>query len=130
MRKASLALAIALAGAGALAVVAQEVKTVDKGIEIQNTSSILNAAAPFTESEEKCANASAGFSIIPESVKATVVDTTLTDPGGNMDEKPIKAEARTRLTDNNTKICMKSYCEAGVAYQCMIKVSASWQEKK
>jgi hypothetical protein len=133
VRQGNFVFAVSLLGTGLLAAggaAAQEVKNVDKGIEILYTASILSAAAPFAESEEKCADATPGFTIVPESVKAVVADSMLTDPGGNMDEKPIKAEGRTRLLNNNTRICLKSHCEAGVVYQCMMNVNASWQERK
>ena len=132
MRQANLGFAVALMCAGALSGGggAQEVKTIDKGLEVLYTASILSAAAPYAESEEKCADAATGYQIIPESVKTEVVDTSLTDPGGNMDEKPIKAEGRTRLLNSNSRICLRSFCEAGVTYQCMIRVNASWQEKR
>lgn len=124
-------LAVALVGAAGLAglAYAQEVKTVEKGIEIQYTTSILAADKPV-QSEAKCADATPGYSIVPDSVKTTVAEFGLTDPGGNMDEKPNKMEGITTLSNNNTKICMVTSCEAPVAYQCMLRVQASWQEKK
>lgn len=131
MRKGNVRFVIALLSASALAgqVVAQEVKSVEKGIEIQYTTSILNADKAV-ESEQKCADAAAGYSIVPDSVKISVTEFSLTDPGGNMDEKPNKMDGRTTLSNNNTRICMVSLCEAPVAYQCMVRVQASWQEKK
>lgn len=131
MRKSRIYLAVALIGAAGIAglAYAQEVKTVEKGIEIQYTTSILDADKPV-ESEQKCADATAGYSIVPDSVKTTVTEFSLTDPGGNMDEKPTKMEGKTTLSANNTKICMVTSCMAPVAYQCMLRVQASWQEKK
>ena len=132
MRKNKLKLAVALLCAGGLAglAYAQEVKTIEKGIEILYTASILSADKPSMESEEKCVDAAAGWQIVPESVKTQVTDFGLTDPGGNMDEKPNKLEGRINLSNNNARICMTGYCEAPVTYQCMIRVHANWQEKK
>ena len=65
---------------------------------------------------------------MPESVKAEVVTARMMDPGGDPDWKVEKAEARTRIENDNTRICLRGYCQGPLQFQCEIQVRASWQE--
>ena len=79
---------------------------------------------------ESCANAQAGWKIVPDSVKTEVVTARMMDPGGDPDWKVEKAEARTRIDNDNTRICLRGYCQGPLQFQCEIQVRASWQETR
>ena len=67
---------------------------------------------------------------MPESVKTEVVTARMMDPGGDPDWKVEKAEARTRIDTDNTRICLRGYCQGPLQFQCEIQVRASWQETR
>ena len=52
------------------------------------------------------------------------------DPGGDPDWKVEKAEARTRIDSDGTRICLWGYCQGPLQFQCEIQVRASWQESR
>jgi hypothetical protein len=79
---------------------------------------------------ESCADADAGWKIVPQSVKAEVVTARMMDPGGDPDWKVEKAEARTRIANDGTRICLQGYCQGPLQFQCEIQVRASWQETR
>jgi hypothetical protein len=126
----TLALAVAIAH-GAIAQAAAETRTVANGLEVHETALILRAEIPtHMLTNESCANAQAGWKIVPESVKTEVVTARMMDPGGDPDWKVEKAEGRTRVDNDNTRICLWGYCQGPLQFQCEIQVRASWQESR
>jgi hypothetical protein len=106
-----------------------ETRTVANGLDVHETALILRAEAPaYMVTNESCANAQAGWTIVPESVKTEVVTARMMDPGGDPDWKVEKAEGRTRVDNANTRICLWGYCQGPLQFQCEIQVRASWQE--
>jgi hypothetical protein len=47
------------------------------------------------------------------------------DPSGDPDRKVEKAEARTKIEGDNTRICLAGYCQGPFRFQCEIQVRAS-----
>lgn len=116
---------------GALAHAAAETRTVSNGLEVHETALILRAETPtHMLTNESCANAQAGWKIVPDAVKTEVVTARMMDPGGDPDWKVEKAEARTRVDNDNTRICLWGYCQGPLQFQCEIQVRASWQESR
>jgi hypothetical protein len=114
---------------GAFAQASAETRTVANGLEVHETALILRAEAPtHMLTNESCANAQAGWKIVPESVKTEVVTARMMDPGGDPDWKVEKAEGRTRVDNDNSRICLWGYCQGPLQFQCEIQVRASWQE--
>jgi hypothetical protein len=114
---------------GAVAHAAAETRAVANGLEVHETALILRAETPtHMLTNESCANAQSGWKIVPESVKTEVVTARMMDPGGDPDWKVEKAEGRTRVDNDNTRICLWGYCQGPLQFQCEIQVRASWQE--
>jgi hypothetical protein len=108
-----------------------ETRTVTNGLEVHETALILRAETPsHLLTNESCANAQVGWKIVPDSVKTEVVTARMMDPGGDPDWKVEKAEARTRVDTDNTRICLQGYCQGPLQFQCEIQVRASWQESR
>jgi len=108
---------------------AVETRTVVDGLEVHETVQILDPAEPtHIETHEACANARAGWRIVPDSVTAQVTTARMTDPGGDPDWKAEKAEARTRIEGDGTRICLWAYCQGPLQYQCEIQAKVSWRE--
>jgi hypothetical protein len=108
-----------------------ESRTVTNGLEVHETALILRAETPsHLLTNESCANAQAGWKIVPESVKTEVVTARMMDPGGDPDWKVEKSEAHTRVADDGTRICLQGYCQGPLQFQCEIQVRASWQETR
>jgi hypothetical protein len=108
-----------------------ETRTVTNGLEVHETALILRAEMPsHLLTNESCANAQAGWKIVPESVKTEVVTARMMDPGGDPDWKVEKAEARARVENDNAQICLRGYCQGPLQFQCEIQVRASWQETR
>jgi hypothetical protein len=111
--------------------VSAETRTVSDGLEVHETALILRAEAPsHMLTNENCTNAQTGWEIVPASVTATVVTARMMDPGGDPDWKVEKAEARTRIDNGGTRICLWGYCQGPLQFQCEIQVRASWQESR
>jgi hypothetical protein len=126
----TLALA-ALITHGAIGQVAAETRTVTNGLEVHETALILHEETPtHMLTNESCANAQSGWKIVPESVKTEVDTARMMDPGGDPDWKVEKAEGRTRVDNDNTRICLWGYCQGPLQFQCEIQVRASWQETR
>jgi len=125
---------LALAGfmtCGTVECAVAETRTVANGLEVHETELILHAEAPtHMLTNESCANAQAGWTIVPDSVKTQVVTARMMDPGGDPDWKVEKAEGRIRLDNDNTRICLWGYCQGPLQFQCEIQVRASWQESR
>jgi hypothetical protein len=110
---------------------AAETREVTNGVDVHETALILDATAPsHLLTNESCADATAGWKIVPDTVKAQVVTARMMDPGGDPDWKVEKAEGRTRLDRDNTRICLRGYCQGPLQFQCEIQVRASWQETR
>jgi hypothetical protein len=108
-----------------------ETRAVINGLEVHETALILHPEAPsHLLTNESCANAQPGWKIMPGSVKAEVIAARMMDPGGDPDWKVEKAEARTRVDNDNTRICLQGYCQGPLQFQCEIQVRASWQETR
>ena len=126
----SLAL-VAVITLGAASTAEAETRTVTNGLEVHETALILRAETPtHMLTNESCANAQTGWKIAPESVKTEVVTARMMDPGGDPDWKVEKAEGRTRIDNDNTRICLWGYCQGPLQFQCEIQVRASWQETR
>jgi hypothetical protein len=126
----ALALAAVIA-AGAVAQAAAETKTITNGLEVHETELILHAETPtHMLTNESCANAQTGWKIVPDSVKTEVVTARMMDPGGDPDWKVEKSEGRTRVDNDNTRICLWGYCQGPLQFQCEIQVRAGWQESR
>jgi hypothetical protein len=111
--------------------VSAETRTVANGLEVHETAPILRADAPtYLLTEESCASAETGWRIDPGSVTTQVVAARMMDPSGDPDWKVEKAEARTRVEDGNTRICLAGYCQGPFQFQCEIQVRASWRETR
>jgi hypothetical protein len=111
--------------------VAAETKTVTDGLEVHETAPILKADAPtYLLSKESCAAAETGWKIDPGSVTTRILAARMMDPSGDPDWKVEKAEARTRISDDNTRICLAGYCQGPFQFQCEIQVRASWRETR
>ena len=120
--------AITLAVAGPRAA---ELRAVVNGLEVHETELIVGAETPpHLLTNESCANAQTGWKVVPESVKTEVVTARMMDRGGDPDWKVEKAEARTRIDNDNTRICLWGYCQGPLQFQCEIQVRASWQESR
>jgi hypothetical protein len=116
---------------GAVAQAAAEIRTVSNGLEVHETALILRAESPtHMLTNESCASAQTGWKIAPDSVKTEVVTARMMDPGGDPDWKVEKAEARTRVDNDNARICLWGYCQGPLQFQCEIQVRASWQESR
>jgi hypothetical protein len=121
---------VALTNGGAVPADA-ETRTVTNGLEVHETALILRAETPsHLLTNESCAKAQDGWKIVPDSVKAEVITARMMDPGGDPDWKVEKAEARTRIDTDNTRICLQGYCQGPLQFQCEIQVRASWQESR
>ncbi len=108
-----------------------ETRTVTNGLEVHETALILHAETPtHLLTNESCADAQAGWKIVPESIHTQVVTARMMDPSGDPDWKVEKAEARTRLANDNTRICLRAYCQGPLQFECEIQVRASWQETR
>lgn len=108
-----------------------ETRAVTNGLEVHETALILNAQAPaHLLTNESCAEAQSGWTIVPDSVKTEVVTARMMDPGGDPDWKVEKAEARSRIDNANTRICLRGYCQGPLQFQCEIQVRASWEETR
>jgi hypothetical protein len=120
---------VALFASGAVA--RAEERTVTNGLEVHETELIVKPEAPtHFVTKESCADAQAGWKIIPDSVKAEVLTARMMDPSGDPDWKVEKAEARTRLDNGNGRICLWGYCQGPLQFECEIQVRASWKEKR
>ncbi|HME25258.1 MAG TPA: hypothetical protein VKI44_28680 [Acetobacteraceae bacterium] len=121
---------VAVTTSAAVPLAAAETRAVSNGLEVHETALILHAEMPtHMLTNESCANAQTGWTIVPESVKTEVVTARMMDPGGDPDWKVEKAEGRTRLDNGNTRICLWGYCQGPLQFQCEIQVRASWQER-
>jgi hypothetical protein len=108
-----------------------ETRTVADGLEVHETALILRAETPtHMLTNESCANAQTGWKIVPDSVKTEVVTARMMDTGGDPDWKVEKAEARTRIDNADTRICLWGYCQGPLQFECEIQVRASWQESR
>ncbi len=108
-----------------------EDRTVTDGLEVHETELIVQSQAPtHFVTKESCADAQAGWTIVPDSVKAEVVTARMMDPSGDPDWKVEKAEARTRIDNNNKRICLWGYCQGPLQFECEIQVRASWKETR
>jgi hypothetical protein len=122
---------VAIIAFGTAATAKAETRTVANGLEVHETALILRAETPtHMLTNESCANAQIGWKIVPESVKTQVVTARMMDPGGDPDWKVEKAEGRTRVDNDNTRICLWGYCQGPLQFQCEIQVRASWQESR
>ena len=125
--------------AGALAIIALAVavqawadtRTVTNGLEAHETALILRPETPtHLLTKENCTNAQTGWKIDPQSVKTEVVTARMMDPSGDPDWKVEKAEARTRVDNDDARICLWGYCQGPLQFECEIQVRASWQETR
>ncbi len=108
-----------------------EDRTVTNGLEVHETELIVRPETPtHFLTKESCANAQAGWTIAPDSVKTEVVTARMMDPSGDPDWKVEKAEARTRVDGGNTRICLWGYCQGPLQFECEIQVRASWKETR
>jgi len=108
-----------------------EDRTVTNGLEVHETELIVQSQPPtHFQTKESCANAQAGWQIAPDSVKTEVVTARMMDPSGDPDWKVEKAEARTRVDNGNSRICLSGYCQGPLQFECEIQVRASWQETR
>jgi hypothetical protein len=108
-----------------------EDRSVANGLEVHETELIVRPEAPtHLLTKESCASAEAGWKIVPGSVKAEVVTARMMDPSGDPDWKVEKAEAHTRLDNDNTRICLWGYCQGPLQFECEIQVRASWKETR
>jgi hypothetical protein len=124
------ALAAILARSGVVQTIA-ETRTITNGLEVHETALILRAETPsHLLTNENCADAQAGWRIMPASVKTEVVTARMMDPGGDPDWKVEKAEARAKVDSDNARICLRGYCQGPLQFQCEIQVRASWQETR
>ena len=134
MRQFPSRLAVVLAfaiGQGVPGYASAETRTVTNGLEVHETVPILRSEAPsYLLSKETCASAETGWKIVPDSVTTQVVAARMMDPSGDPDWKVEKAEARTRIDNDNTRICLAGYCQGPFQFQCEIQVRASWQETR
>jgi hypothetical protein len=134
VRHSQIGLTLALAAViahGGIARATAETRSVDNGLEVHETALILRADTPtHMLTNESCANAQAGWKIVPESVKTEVVTARMMDPGGDPDWKVEKAEGRIRVDNENTRICLWGYCQGPLQFQCEIQVRTSWQESR
>jgi hypothetical protein len=108
-----------------------EDRAVTNGLEVHETELIVQAATPpHFLTKESCADAEAGWKIVPASVKTDVVTARMMDPSGDPDWKVEKAEARTRVDKDNGRICLWGYCQGPLQFECEIQVRASWTETR
>jgi hypothetical protein len=106
-----------------------ETRTVADGLHVHESLLILKPDEPtHIVTNESCAEARPGWRIVPDSVQAVVVTARMTDPGGDPDWKAEKAEARTRIDGDGTRICLWAYCQGPLQFQCEIEAKASWRE--
>ena len=120
---------IAVVAHGFIVQAAAETRTVADGLEVHETALILRAEMPsHMLTNESCANAQAGWKIMPDSVQTVVVTARMMDPGGDPDWKVERAEARTRVDNDSTRICLWGYCQGPLQFQCEIQARASWRE--
>jgi hypothetical protein len=120
---------VALLASGAVA--QAEDRTVTNGLEVHETELIVQPQAPtHFITKESCADAQAGWKIVPDSVKAAVVTARMMDPSGDPDWKVEKAEARTRIDNDSGRICLWGYCQGPLQFECEIQVRASWKETR
>jgi hypothetical protein len=134
VRQVPTGLAIILActlGSGVAWQASAETRTVTNGLEVHESAPILNAEVPtHLLTKESCATAESGWKIDPASVTTQIVAARMMDPSGDPDWKVEKAEARTRLEGDNTRICLAGYCQGPLQFQCEIQVRASWTETR
>jgi hypothetical protein len=134
VRQVSTGLAVYLAcvlGVGVAWQASAETRTVSNGLEVHETQPILDPATPtHFLTKESCVAAESGWKIDPASVTTQIVAARMMDPSGDPDWKVEKAEARTRLENDNTRICLAGYCQGPLQFQCEIQVRASWQESR
>jgi len=108
-----------------------EERVVNNGLEAHETELIVHDAPPTQFlTKESCADAQVGWRIVPDSVKTEVVTARMMDPSGDPDWKVEKAEARTRLDNDNGRICLWGYCQGPLQFECEIQVRASWKETR
>lgn len=108
-----------------------EERTVTNGLEVHETELIVQSESPtHFVTKESCADTQAGWKIVPNSVKAEVVTARMMDPSGDPDWKVEKSEARTRIDNGNTRICLWGYCQGPLQFECEIQVRASWKETR
>jgi hypothetical protein len=108
-----------------------EDRAVTNGLEVHETELIVHAATPtHFLTKESCANAQVGWKIVSDSVKTEVVTARMMDPSGDPDWKVEKAEARTRIDNDNERICLWGYCQGPLQFECEIQVRASWNETR
>jgi hypothetical protein len=108
-----------------------EERAVNNGLEVHETELIVHAAPPtHFLTKESCTDVQVGWKIVPDSVKTEVVTARMMDPGGDPDWKVEKAEARTRIDNDNGRICLWGYCQGPLQFQCEIQVRASWKETR
>ena len=134
MQRVPAALAVCLGCAFATSVGSQasaETRTVTDGLEVHETAPILQTQAPtHLLTNETCTSAQPGWKIDPASVKTKVITARMMDPSGDPDWKVEKAEGRTRIDQDNTRICLAGYCQGPLQFECEIQVRASWQETR
>ena len=108
-----------------------EERAVNNGLEVHETELIVHEAPPtHFLTKESCTDAQAGWKIIPDSVKTEVVTARMMDPSGDPDWKVEKAEAHTRIDNDNGRICLWGYCQGPLQFECEIQVRASWKETR
>jgi hypothetical protein len=108
-----------------------EDKTVNNGLEVHETELIVHEAPPtHFLTKESCTGVQAGWKIVPDSIKTEVVTARMMDPSGDPDWKVEKAEARTRVDNDNGRICLWGYCQGPLQFECEIQVRASWKETR
>ena len=122
---------VAVLGAFVFHARAQETREVKDGLDNLFSALLASPNKPvFITSPPACKAIEAGWRVIPESVAGSVFEARMTDPGGDPDWKPEKAEARITLENNNTRICLVGYCEGPSDFLCQIHVKASWRETR
>jgi hypothetical protein len=122
---------LAIIALGSAVQATAETQTIANGLEVHETALILNPEAPtHLLTKESCANATTGWKIVPQSVRTEVVTARMMDPSGDPDWKVEKAEARTRIDNADSRICLSGYCQGPIQFECEIQVRASWQETR
>jgi hypothetical protein len=108
-----------------------EDRAVTNGLEVHETELIVQPETPtHFVTKESCAEAQIGWKIAADSVKTEVETARMMDPSGDPDWKVEKAEARTRIDNGDTRICLWGYCQGPLQFECEIQVRASWQETR
>ena len=108
-----------------------EDRTVTNGLEVHETELIVRAETPtHFLTKESCANAQSGWHIVLDSIKTEVMTARMMDPSGDPDWKVEKAEARTRVDNDDRRICLWGYCQGPLQFECELQVRASWKETR